>query len=304
MRVSNAFCSSAGVPTPLRDRVTATLIGSNVRPCFSTADLNSAIRSPISSMEAYWSRRSLWHCSATFLMDSGLPAPIHSGGWGFCAVGGSTTTSLELPVLASMRPRRVRRPGLENDFQGFVEALCGLLHGHAEAGELPVAIAHADPEIEPALRQQIERGGLLGQQHGIVPGQDDHRRAHPKGLRARGDECEETQRRRDLAEPGEVVLDEERAAAAERLRFDVVVDELPEPHAAIHVGAASLRLRAAQESESHLVAPCPAPRSRAAGITLHGKRRTFRNFPGGRGTSRLSHPPPAPHPHAPPPHST
>src|SRR5713101_3567254 len=62
---------------------------------------------------------------------------------------------LELPVLASMRPRRVQRPGLENDFQGFVEALRGLLHGHAEAGELLVAIAHAGPEIEPALRQRV-----------------------------------------------------------------------------------------------------------------------------------------------------
>src|SRR5260370_3056743 len=130
----------------------------------------------------------------------------------------------------------------------------------------------------------------------MAAGRNGHRRAQPKCIRARGDEWEEAQRRRDLAEPGEVVLDEERAAEAERLRLDVVVDELPEPHAAIHVGAASLRLRAAEESESHLVAPCPAPGSRAAGITLHGKRRTFRNFPGGRGNSRLCYPPPEAHP--------
>src|SRR5260370_15788102 len=130
----------------------------------------------------------------------------------------------------------------------------------------------------------------------MAAGRNGHRRAQPNCLRARGNECNETQRRRDLAEPGEVVLDEERAAEAERLRFDVVVDELPESHAAIRVGAASLRLRAAEESESHLVAPCPAPGSRAAGITLHGKRRTFRNFPGGSGTSRLCYPPPTAHP--------
>jgi hypothetical protein len=32
MRASNAFCRSAAVMTTLMDRVTATLIGSNVRP--------------------------------------------------------------------------------------------------------------------------------------------------------------------------------------------------------------------------------------------------------------------------------
>ena len=49
-----------------------------------------------------------------------------------------------------MRPRRVRRPGLEHHLQGLVEPLVRLLHGHAEAGELVVAVALADAEIEPA----------------------------------------------------------------------------------------------------------------------------------------------------------
>src|SRR5207247_1690274 len=79
IRFFKAFCRSAAAPSTLLDRGTATLIGSNARPRFSTSDLKSAIRSPISLMEAYWSSRSWWPCSAPFVMDSGLPAPIHRG---------------------------------------------------------------------------------------------------------------------------------------------------------------------------------------------------------------------------------
>jgi hypothetical protein len=62
-----------------------------------------------------------------------------------------------------------------------------------------------------------------------VPGQDDYRGTQPQDLGARRDERQEAQRRGDLAEPGEVVLDEERAAEAERLGLDVVVDDSRNP---------------------------------------------------------------------------
>src|SRR5215510_13606795 len=93
MRVSIAFSYSAAVVTMLRERVTPTLIGSKARPQASTSALNRTISSPIFSKESNWPSSRLWPSAATFLLDVGLPAPIHNGGWGFWAVGGSTATS-------------------------------------------------------------------------------------------------------------------------------------------------------------------------------------------------------------------
>src|SRR5262245_16806703 len=93
MRVSSALSYSAAVITTFRERVTPTLIGSNVRPLASNSDLKRAICSAICAREANWPNRRLKPWAATFLIDPGLPAPIHNGGWGFWAVGGSTTTS-------------------------------------------------------------------------------------------------------------------------------------------------------------------------------------------------------------------
>ena len=50
----------------------------------------------------------------------------------------------------------------------------------SEAGEFVVPVALADPEIEPAARQQIERRRLLRQQHRVVPRQHHHRGAEPQ----------------------------------------------------------------------------------------------------------------------------
>src|SRR5262247_3281441 len=69
----------------------------------------------------------------------------------------------------------------------IASAGCGLRHGHGEAGELVVAVALADPEVEAAAREQVERRGLLGQQHGVVPGQHDDRGAEPQRRGARAD---------------------------------------------------------------------------------------------------------------------
>src|SRR6185503_10419977 len=95
-----------------------------------------------------------------------------------------------------------------------------------------------------------------------------HRGAEPQRRGPRADPREEVQRRRDLAEAGEVVLDEERAVIAERLRLDVVLDEVLEARRAVDVGAASPRLRAAEQSESHAVT---RPRS-PAGAGSHRAR--------------------------------
>ena len=156
-----------------------------------------------------------------------------------------------LPVLAAMGPRPIRRPRLQEYLEGFVEHLVRLFHRNAEAGELVMAIALSDAEIDAAAGQEIEGRDLLGQQHGIVPGQRDHGGPEPQVLRPRAHPGQEVQRGRDLTEAGEVVLDDERALVAERLGLDVVLDELAEPGAAVDVDPAPLGLGAPEEPETH-----------------------------------------------------
>jgi hypothetical protein len=40
--------------------------------------------------------------------------------------------------------------GLDDHVEAFVEPCVGLVHRHPKAGELVIAVAAADPEIEPA----------------------------------------------------------------------------------------------------------------------------------------------------------
>jgi hypothetical protein len=47
------------------------------------------------------------------------------------------------------------------------------------------------------------------------------------------------------------MLDQESAVIAERLGFDIVVDEVAEPLAAVGVGTAAPRLCAAEQSKTH-----------------------------------------------------
>ncbi len=162
---------------------------------------------------------------------------------------------VELPVFAVEREPLVRRPRLGDDVDRFLEARLRLLHRNAEADELVVPVALADAEIQPAARQQIDRRRLFGQQHRIVPGQHDHRGAKPQRARARADPGEQVQRRGDLAEAGEMMLDDEGALIAERLGLDDVFDVVLEAGGAVDVGAAALRLRRAKESELHGPAP-------------------------------------------------
>ena len=119
----------------------------------------------------------------------------------------------------------------------LVEARIGLLHRHAEPGELVVAVALADAEIEPSAGQQIECGGLLGQQHRVVPRQHQHRGAEPQMAGAGAEPGQQVEARRNLAEAGEMVLDEKGAVIAQRLGLDIVVDELAETLAAVGIGA-------------------------------------------------------------------
>src|SRR5207253_7858443 len=121
----------------------------------------------------------------------------------------------------------------------------------AEPGEFIVAVALPDPEIEPAAGQEIEGRRLLGQQHRIVPRQDQHRCAEAQIARPGAKPGQEIEARRDLAKPGEMMLDEKGAVVAERLGLDIVLDEIAEALTAVGVGAAAPGLGTAEESKSH-----------------------------------------------------
>ena len=159
---------------------------------------------------------------------------------------------LEIPVLAVMREALVRGPGLDDQREAFLEALVGLLHRDAEARELVVAVALADAEFEPAAGQQIDGGRLLGEQHRVVPGQHHHGGAEPQRLGARREPGQQVEARRDLAEAGEMMLDHEGRVVAQRLGLDVVFDVVAKALTAVEVGAAALRLGAAEQSEFHV----------------------------------------------------
>src|SRR5205823_1179913 len=106
-----------------------------------------------------------------------------------------------------------------------------------------------------ATRQEVERRGLLGEQHRVVPGQHDDRRAKPQMPGARTEPGEEVERRRHLAIAGEMMLDDKGAAKPEPFGFDIVVDPVAKPLAAVEIDgvgcAGPPRRRAAEQTELH-----------------------------------------------------
>ena len=81
------------------------------------------------------------------------------------------------PIFSVVRKSFLRRPGFQQDFQGFLEARVGFGDRHVETDEFVVSVTFADPEIQPPAGQQIQRRGLFRQQNRIVPGQHHHRGA-------------------------------------------------------------------------------------------------------------------------------
>ena len=184
-------------------------------------------------------------CAATRRIERSLPAPIQIGGCGRCAVGGSTTISSKCQYMPAVRERLVGGPCLDDHVEAFVKARIGLGDGHAEADELVVAIALADPEIEPPAGQQIERRRLLGEQYRVVPRQHHDRRAEAQPAGARTEPGQKVDRRRDLAIAGEMVLDDKAAVKAQRLGLDIVVDKVAETLGAVELGLFGLLARRA-----------------------------------------------------------
>ena len=109
---------------------------------------------------------------------------------------------------------------------------------------MPVALA--DAEIEPAAGDQIERRGLLGEQHRIVPRQHDHRGAEPQRRGAHGERGLQHQGGGDLVPAGEMMLDQEARAIAERLGLDRGVEIVAEALPALGRKVAAVGLRRAE----------------------------------------------------------
>src|SRR5262245_34016769 len=118
---------------------------------------------------------------------------------------------VEMPALAVVREAIARGPSLAQERHRLVEAFGRLLDRNAEAREFRLAVTLAHAEVEPAARQQIERGDLLSQQHRIVPRQHHDRGAKAYSLCAPCKIAQEIERSRKLPNAGKVVLDHEHA---------------------------------------------------------------------------------------------
>ena len=166
--------------------------------------------------------------------------------------------AVETPIPAAVRKRFFGGPRVDDDVEGFVEPCVGLFHRHTEPGELVIPVALTDAEIEPAPGEEIEGCRLLRQQHRIVPWQHDDRCSKPQPAGARAEPGQQVERRGDLAIAGKMMLDDKGAVIAERLGFDVVLDEIAKSFAAVEFGAAAPCGGAAEETELHCSSFLPA----------------------------------------------
>ena len=137
-----------------------------------------------------------------------------------------------------MRKALLGGPGFDDHVERLVEARIGFRDRHAETVKLVVAVAFADTEIEPPAGEKIDGRRLLGKQHRIVPRQHQHRGAEPQCLGLRRQPGEQRETGGNLAEAGEMMLDQKGRMVAEPLGLDIVVDELLIALAGIHVGSA------------------------------------------------------------------
>ena len=129
------------------------------------------------------------------------------------------------PEIALELHRRAG-PGLLDQLDALLDPLAALLHVDAENVELVADEAAADAEIEPALRQLVERRRLLGHPHRIVERQHGRAGAEPDALGARREIGEErVVGREQPAVPHEMVLDDPGVVDADPVgEFDLLDD--------------------------------------------------------------------------------
>src|SRR5215468_3206843 len=100
--------------------------------------------------EAYWPSSRLKPLAATWRIDRSPPAPIQICGWGCCAVGGSTTMASNCQYLPRCENGSSVVHALRMTSRHSSNRASASFGRYAESGELIVAIALADPEIETA----------------------------------------------------------------------------------------------------------------------------------------------------------
>jgi hypothetical protein len=82
------------------------------------------------------------------------------------------------------------RPQRPHDFDLLFRAAAAVVKILVETGELHLVPPDADAETEPAAREDVETGGLLGDEHGLALCQDQDLRREIADARA---SCEETE---------------------------------------------------------------------------------------------------------------
>ena len=189
--------------------------------------------------------------AAARLIECGLPAATQSGGCGRLSRGRLDHYILEMPEAALVRETLPRRPGSPHDFERFLETRFGFFGRDLKSFELAVAISFADAEIEPALREKIERCRFLGEQHRVVPRRHDDGRTETKRLRAHGQSGKQHQCRRHLIPAAEMVFNRETRMKAERLGFDIEIEELKKALAGFRAKSGPIRLRRTEQTETH-----------------------------------------------------
>ena len=106
-------------------------------------------------------------------------------------------------------------PHFQRDPIGLVEAAG---HVDAERVVLRLRIAGAEPELEPALGDQVDHRGFFGEMAGMAKGRKDDGGAEPHALRPRGHAAASTRRLREVAVGKAVMLGEPDRPAPQALR--------------------------------------------------------------------------------------
>ena len=143
--------------------------------------------------------------SAAQFMASGDDAASHTGGCGFCAGFGSTSTLVALEVIAR-EGHALLRPGGDHRLDVLAENSVAVLRVDAEGLEFGLLVAAADAPVHPASGKHVEQRHLLGQPQGVVERRQGDAGADAEVLRPRGHMGAHEVNRRTDAERAEVVF--------------------------------------------------------------------------------------------------
>ena len=136
-------------------------------------------------------------------------------------------------------------PRAAHDLDGLVEALAALLLGHAVSGELGRAVAPPHAHVEPAVRDDVDEGHLLGEAQRLVEREDRGGEADPNPLGPRRDRARERGRI-----DRETVVDEMMLGEPHRIEA-----ELFRPHHLLELAVDDLRVRIARMRLEEVIRP-------------------------------------------------